>query len=156
MGKVVSTPTVNRPCENRFDRRAKTRRRGTVILIVAVFLFFATFITISLTTAMVREHRQMRLRQRQLQAVWLAESGIERAAAQLGLDSRYQGETWTLTAETAGQDFGGVVEIQIQAADELDRRRVVTVVADYPNEPPHRARHRKTVVVDLPDTGGSS
>lgn len=156
MSQAKSRPSVDRPRENRLTRRAKTGRRGTVILIAAAFLFFATMVTIRLATAMAGEYRQMRWRQRHLQAVWLAESGLERAAVRLRQDPRYEGETWNLTAETTGQDFGGVVEIQIEPADGQGQRRVVTVIADYPTEPPHRARHGKMVIVDLPDTGDSS
>ena len=135
---------------------AEARRRGTVILIAAVFLFLATFITISLATAMAREHRQLRLRQRQTQAVWFAESGLERAAARLRWDAAYEGETWVLASETTGQEFDGMVEIQVEAVDGHVQRRAITAVADYPTQPPHRVRHRKTIVVELPDTGDPS
>lgn len=137
-------------------RRANSRRRGVVILIAALFLVMATFVTIRLATAMVSEHRQMRLRQRQLQSVWLAESGIERAVAKLRWDAAYEGETWTLPAETTGQAFGGVVEIQINMVDGESQRRLVSVVADFPAELPHRVRRSKTIAVDLSDTGDPS
>jgi type II secretory pathway component PulK len=119
------------------------------MLITIVLLLVATCITMGIVRAMTHHHRQMRRRQRQLQAVWLAESGIERATAQLRLDPGYQGEKWDVPANQIAGDWAGVVEIQTTPLGGQPWRNTVSVVADYPPDPPYRIRYRKSVLVDL-------
>jgi hypothetical protein len=150
------TPPAGRLRQVGSDRGLRLRRRGTVIVVAAVFLFLATFLTVRLATTMTGEHRRMRQHERQLQSVWLAESGIERAVAQLQLNPNYEGEMWTRAAEATGQSFDGVVEIRIDRVGAAGPQRQVSVVADYPAELPHRVRYAKTVAVDVTNPGGSS
>ena len=83
-----------------------------------------------------------------LQALWLAEAGVERAAARLAADPKYAGETWTISAaELAGGD-GAVVRIEVKAIADRPERRSVRVEADYPDAPEHRCRQVKQIVVD--------
>jgi Tfp pilus assembly protein PilX len=51
----------------------------------------------------VLENRQARSAEDRLQAEWLAESAIGRAAAQLLVNTEYQGETWQVTAADVGR-----------------------------------------------------
>ena len=91
-----------------------------------------------------------------LQAAWLAESGLERAARQLQLDAEYAGETWTIAEEALAGGEAGVVEIEVEEIAGRPDRRLVRVRADYPDHPRHRARQSKHAVVRIAAVGAVS
>jgi hypothetical protein len=85
----------------------------------------------------------------QVQAAWLAESGLERAAWRLAAEADYAGETWALSADQLAAADPAVVQIRVETMPEQPHRRVVHVQADYPDHPQHRARESKQAVVEL-------
>ena len=98
-----------------------------------------------------------RSQERRLQAEWLAESGAERAIARLATDRDYTGETWSLSAQDLGQSEQSTGTSPQSAATPVahhdhgraragrPNRRRVHVQADYPLDPPRRARHTKRI-----------
>ena len=85
-----------------------------------------------------------------MQAAWLAESALQRAAGRLAIDDTYTGETWTIPAEELTGTDGGLVVIEVAAVPNDPSRREVRVRADYPNHPQHRARQSRQTIVQLP------
>jgi hypothetical protein len=93
------------------------------------------------------------------QARWLAEAGIERAAAHLAANRNYRGETWQVPAQelpAAGQEPGepGNVEIEVQPApvDGVESTpaaatQIVRVRAAYPAELPRRVIYEKQIII---------
>jgi len=110
----------------------------------------AIFVSLARTAAV--ERQTARSRHWNVQAQWLAEAALERAVARLDEAADYAGETWTLApAELAGRD-GAVVRIGVEpVADHADRRRV-RVEADFPDDPRHRCRCKKEIVVERKET----
>jgi hypothetical protein len=90
---------------------------------------------------------------RRIQAVWLAESGLERAAASLATDPDYAGEVWKVSAGSLGGNHGGQVTIEVKAVPDQPGRRLVSVRADYPDDPRLRVRWSKQLTIQ---TGPSS
>ena len=77
---------------------------------------------------------QARQAEQRLQADWLAESGLERAAARLAAKPDYKGEIWNIAAaELSGPRAR--VEIRVNDVAGREAARRVTVVADYPADP---------------------
>ena len=102
---------------------------------------------------LLTEHRQLRDHDDRLQAMWLAESGLQRASVRLAGSADYTGETWVVSAESLGGDRDGRVEICVEpVADEPNARRV-HVTADYPAESEYRKRHSKHIQLSLTTTG---
>jgi len=95
------------------------------------------------------EHRAERDRQNRLQADWLAESALDRAAASLTANANYSGEIWKLTPEEIGGSAAGEVEIRVESVDDEPRRRRIHVQADYPSEGDGRHRRGKELVINL-------
>ena len=83
-----------------------------------------------------------------LQAQWLAEAGVERAAARLSADANYRGETWTISAKELAGANDGAVRINVEKDAGRANRRRVSVEADYPDDPVHRCRWQKQIVLD--------
>jgi Tfp pilus assembly protein PilX len=120
-----------------------------ISVVVLVCLLVMTLIFGSLLRLVHSQRALVRHDERRLQADWLAESGLERAAARLGNDPRYRGETWTFPADELGDQSPGVVTITVEPRKGAENQRLVTVQADYPRDPPRRARARRQVTVEL-------
>jgi Tfp pilus assembly protein PilV len=139
--------------------KTRCRRHGVVLLIVLVCLAVAMALVVGWAKIAVLQSRQARGAEDRLQAVWLAESAIERAMARLQIDPDYQGETWQVDADafgggpSAGPSAGGVAIITVEPVASNDGARQVTVQADYPLTGHRANRISKQVVVDLPNRG---
>lgn len=96
------------------------------------------------------ERQRLRSEERRLQAEWLVESGLERAAARIEhSQGAYQGETWDLSpAELGGRDSGRVT-IAVLTAEDAPGQRRVRVQADYPRNETTRVRLRKEWTVAI-------
>jgi type II secretory pathway pseudopilin PulG len=101
-----------------------------------------------LRTGLARR-RGLRMEERELQARWLAESGLERAAARLAEAPDYRGETWTIPAAELGGPWSGAVAIAVEPVAGRPGRRLVRVRADYPDGAEPRARRRAEATVEL-------
>ena len=122
------------------------RRRGMTLLIVVLCLFVLT----TLLGAMIR-HLQLSSRQAKIvghraQAMWIAESAIERAVAVLSVDNEYSSEVWRATVNPA-IDRDARVDINVVDAG-VGNTREVSVVVEFPADSPFAARFAKTVLVD--------
>jgi hypothetical protein len=122
-------------------------------VIVLILLFAVLAIIGTLVCMLLAEHRQLRGHDDRLQAMWLAESGVQRASAQLARSADYAGEAWTVSADILGDDRDGSVEILVRSVEgEPDVRRV-QVTADYPVDSVHRKRHSKQITIGLTNLG---
>lgn len=90
------------------------------------------------------------------QAVWLAESGLERAAAQLTAAHDYEGETWKIPPEQIGCGESAVVMIEVLPAPGRPGHRTVRVSAAYPDDPIHRCRRITEALVAMPIAEGEN
>lgn len=123
------------------------RRQGTALIIAMICLLLASALTVSLVQVAVLQREQVLRDEWQLQAEWLAESALDRAAARLVADPEYAGETWRPQLPGEAEPLGRV-EIAVERGDEPGRVQV-TAVADVPDDPDERARVRKSVSVRL-------
>ena len=140
------------------DRREHVgaARRGAVLVVVLVCLAVAAAMFVVLVKLAAAGRQSMQAQCWRMQAQWLAESGLERAAARLAADAKYTNETWTIAAEELGGDAAGVVRIRAEAVADQPNRRLVSVEADYPDDPQHRVRCNKQIVVDVHRTIGGT
>jgi len=142
---------VNRHETRRSAKRARRgSRRGAVLIAAMVCVAVATVVLISIVRMAGAGRRTMQTEAWRLQAAWLAESGLERAAWRLASDGAYSGETWTVAPEALAGGEAGVVEIEVEEIPGEADRRLVRVRADYPDQPQHRARQSRRVIVQIP------
>lgn len=125
-------------------------RRAAAVVVAIVCLVVASVIFLTLVRTMIAQRDSVEAAAWRIQAAWLAESGLERAAAQLAADAAYRGETWTIPAEELDSHNAAVVRIEVQPVSESPNARQVRVQADFPNHPEHRARQTKETVVYVP------
>ena len=120
-------------------------RRGAVVLVVVACLVLLAMIGAALVRIAQARRERVDLEGRMIQARWLVDSGLERAAARLASDGDYRGETWEVPAEALG-GRSGVVRIVVEAGPD-PAGSVVLVEADYPGDSPTRARRRGRFLV---------
>jgi type II secretory pathway component PulK len=123
-------------------------RRGVVLIVVIVCLMVAAAMGVGFVRQIAAERQAVRAMQTRLQAAWLAEAGVERAAAQLADDSAYAGETWNIPAAELSASDAAVVRIRVENVVGRPERRAVAVEADYPENSALRARQTKRVMVE--------
>jgi hypothetical protein len=115
----------------------------------------ATLILAMALRSSIRQHRQLEIRVRAVQSHWLAESAIERAVARLAMDGEYRGESWRVSSRELGRSDAAYVEILVEELLDRPQQRSIVVRADYPDDPLHRVRRSKRVIVDLERLGAA-
>ncbi len=124
---------------------AATRRRGLTSVAVLVCLIIITMISGAVLRVGLACRDEIRAQERSLQAEWLAEAGIQRALARLAADPAYTGETWDISARELDSADAALVTITIGPAPGEPKRRHIRAQADYPRDPPRRARYTKSL-----------
>ncbi len=150
--KPMRTQAGPRAAGQAHSRPPKYPRTGAVMLAVLVCVGLAGVMMLSILRQAAIRRAEVDLAGRALQARWLAEAALERAAARLGEDPGYGGETWHLAADSPAAFEGAIVEIRVQPPSGNDASRQVQVQADYPPDPVHRVRFTKETRLEIPLT----
>ncbi len=125
------------------------RRRGIAVLVAVVCVSIAAAVMVGIIHLALQGYRQAELDERRTQACWIAESGVDLAAARLRADHRYSGENWRLAAASIGGRHDAEVRIEVQPVDGQTAWRQVRVVADYPVDLPYRVRETREFRIEL-------
>ena len=84
---------------------------------------------------------------RQIQATWLAESGVERAIFSLRHNPEYSQEVWRVTPEQLDGQLGARVDIQVVPRAAADSFVTIDVSALYPYPSDYAVRARRRITV---------
>ena len=133
----------------------RSSRRGVALLFAVACLSLLVLVFGSMFRLGFAERGQARREERRVRALWLAESGLERAWAKLSAHPEYRGETWELSAETLGGPEAAALLVTVEPID--DRYRV-TSRADVPRSGSSRVRQTRVATfacrkTPLPLTG---
>ncbi len=129
-------------------RNFQRRRRGAVLVMALACLVMAAAISVVVVRQIAMERRAAQMNQRSLQALWLAEAGVERAAARLAADAKYAGETWIIPARELAAGESAVATIHVETIPGRPERRSVRVEADYADAADFHCRQAKRIVVN--------
>jgi Tfp pilus assembly protein PilX len=131
--------------------KKRGRRSGSGLVVALVTLLVITSIMGSIMHARLAELRQTRQTAIQVQAQWLADAAVERAAARLSADTKYAGESWKidLPGSNSGTELRGTVEIRIERGDSEKSTQIV-VQANYPDDSQRRVSAQRAVSVSTP------
>jgi Tfp pilus assembly protein PilX len=124
-------------------------RRGAFTVVVLVCLLVSAMVLASLLKLAMLHDAQLGNVQMRLQSVWLADSGLERAASRLAADPAYSGETWTINSSDLGGPDTGAVVIRVENNTSPSDRRLVIVEAVYPAEGTRQARLTRQSTITL-------
>lgn len=120
------------------------RRRGGAALVALVCLSVIGVVVVGLLRVSKARADQVRLIEWRCQADWLVEAGLERAAARIKADPTYEGETWSIPAESLGRRSASVVIEMTPGAEGEDDLLRVLIRADYPSDGPDDDRVRRS------------
>ena len=137
--------------------RFRTSRGGMASVVVLMCLVVVTLMSGVLVKVGMAHRDSVRAQERRLQAEWLAQAGLDRALFRLAVSAGYTGETWQLSpadlvpGATSGTEShqGAVVRIKVEPVGTGAEAKLIKVQADYPPDPPRRARHSLQVQVEL-------
>jgi len=125
-------------------------RRGTALVLALMVLVVLGILSgVFVRTGLARRH-QLQMEERRAQAVWLAESGLDRATAKLAEDSAYRGETWEIADEELNHHGAAEVQIGVEPIGDDARSWKITVRAEYPKGALRQIRHTLAAQVKLP------
>ena len=116
-------------------------RRGAALVMAMVALLVVTLMSAALVQSLVTGQRQSRRYADELQAQWLADAGLERAAVQLARDAQYRGEMWQT-------EIGGELGSVTIAVDPETKKIVAEAV--YPPEEHRRILVRRERTISEP------
>jgi len=131
----------------------KSNRRGTILVIALTTLLVVTLVAGAVLRGYLQSYRQLRREQDQLQAQWLADSALDRAASRLGADPKYAGETWKVELPSSTGDVTlGNVTITVESEPDQPESRRIAVAARFPDEDYRRTIAERTLTVSKPPT----
>jgi Tfp pilus assembly protein PilX len=130
--------------------RIRQKRRGVVLILILACLAIASVLLMAGVKLALANHRFTRTFGWNVQAQCLAESGLERAAAQLAADADYSGETWKIPADIFDGENAGLVKIEVKSVADQNKSRLIKVQADFPDDPENRVRYSKEIILELP------
>ena len=131
-------------------RNLPGRRRGAIMIVALICLVLVSALLGSLLKTAVAQRKQLRHEAEHLQAAWLAESGVARAASRLATDRGYEGETWKIPAQELSGRFSAEVRISVRKQEAAPDRRVVAVEAICPADAIQSSKQSRQVTVDIP------
>jgi type II secretory pathway component PulK len=118
-----------------------------VLVAAIVCLLVAMLVGAGLVRSLAVQHRVSRDEQRHLQALWLAESAVQRAWVRCENDAAYEGETWQVKLRSASGLRTAKVVIEVSGQDNQSDGRRVRIEAIWPDDPLYRSvRHREFVI----------
>ncbi len=132
------------------------RRSGIMVAMALVCVLVVAVLGTALIRAMLLQHSMSLREQHQIQALWLAESAVHRAATRLAGSSEYEGETWKLERQAFGDRWSGSAVIHVEQVEADERVRRIVVEARYPDDAKRRVVQRREVLVKLPVSGDTS
>lgn len=114
------------------DRPPLRARRGVALMLVLATMFVVALVAMALLRAVVLQQRQVRREADRLQAGWLAESGVLRAAAALDRSADYPGQSWRVAVDPRDASREGLVVIAVRSVPDQPAERVIDVEARFP------------------------
>lgn len=123
-------------------------RRGAFLLMAMVCLVLTSALLGTLLKMAVFSRKAAQTEVAALQAEWLAESALDRAAVKLLGDANYQGETWDIPQEELGGKEAGQVIIAVKPG-EASHLRTVEAIARFPVGEPRGVKRTKRIAVAI-------
>lgn len=122
-------------------------RRGAVLVIVMVCLMLISLLMASLLKSALLQRRQIVKEQNRVQAEWILESALERAALQRLQDPKYQGEIWKINPDELGTRYAGSAEIILNREGKDKNRISIQARVTYPEQTPFSVTRTKKVIL---------
>ena len=136
---------------SRFGRlRGRAIRHRGVVLVAVIVLFSVSLMLFGLwSRAVIRERHSLATQQFRIQAVRLAEAGLQRAISLRAADSQYAEEVWSVPASELDNNHVGQVRIRVAPTTNADSLRYDST-AEFPVGAQRRVQITKSVEISNP------
>lgn len=124
-----------------------TSRKGSVLVIVMICLLLISLLMSSLLKSALLQRRQIIREQNRVQAEWILESALERAAQQRLENNEYKGEVWEISPMDLGTRYAGSAEITLKTEGKDDRQISIQARVIYPENAPFSVTRTKNIVL---------
>ena len=131
------------------------RRRGMILAAVLATLAVVALLGAALTRSLVLQVRHMGLSEQRQQALWLAESAMQRGLHSLAASREYQGEAWNVAPDLLGAGRSGSATIQVELTTEPESGAWIRVEVRYPDDPLQRFVYNRELFVPFTSPGAS-
>ncbi len=119
-----------------FIFRRHRRRSGAILIIVLALLAVLTIVCGLWVRFVLQEVSRQRLQEDVVQAEWLAEAGLRRAAARLANDRNFTGELWRVEGKEFSRPHSAMVKLGVEHPAEARDEARLTVHVAYPSDAP--------------------
>lgn len=130
-------------------RRSRIPSRGLAMIAVLALLMIVGGFSLTIVRSLAARRQMMQTEERRAQAEWLAEAGIERAAAKPRASGDDETEIWNIAEEELGGQGAGRVTIRWAPSMPETKGCRVEVEAEYPADVPTRAVVRREFILNL-------
>ena len=136
-------------CLSKFQsvQRQHAARRGAVLVIVMVCLLLISLLMASLLKSALLQRRQLINEQFRVQADWILESALERAAQQRLDDPDYRGEVWQISPVDLGTRYAASAEITLKPEVKDDRLISIQARVHYPENAAFSVTRTKKIIL---------
>jgi type II secretory pathway component PulK len=119
---------------------------------VAVLLGLVLLVVIAIVAGTMIQggasrRRQLILEERRVQAEWLVESGLQRAAVRLARSGDYTGETWVIPTGEIDGEHEALVQISVEKVQGQESERRIRIDAEFPRADDRRVRQERIFVI---------
>jgi hypothetical protein len=133
----------------RFAARSSSHR-GAILVVMLVLLAVVMLLTAGWAGRIVSERRQLRRHFIVLQAIRLAESGLDRGEARLTEDALYTGEDWEIPASSWSGNQSARVQISVEPDQPEAGFARISARATYPCDHEQAVRRTRSTTVRIP------
>jgi type II secretory pathway component PulK len=125
------------------------KRAGMTSVAVLIGLMVIALICAGLLKVAMARRAEIGMEERKIQALWLAESGLDLGTTKLRTSADYNGETWVLTSEDLAGRGSAIVKIEVEKVEGSAESHKIRVQADFPSGSDLRSRATKEIIVKL-------
>lgn len=122
-------------------------RRGAVLVIIMICLLLISLLMSSLLKSALLQRRQIIKEQYRVQAEWILESALERAAQQRMENVEYKGEVWEISPMDLGTRYSGSAEITLKTKGKDNRLISIQARVTYPENAPYSVTRTKNIIL---------
>jgi Tfp pilus assembly protein PilX len=127
--------------------RGRAMRQRGVVLVAVIVVFSVSLTLFGLwSRSVIRERRSLATQQFRIQAVRLAEAGLQRAISLRAADAKYAEEVWSVPASELDNKHAAQVRLRVAPTTNADKLRYEST-AEFPSGALHRVQITKSVEI---------
>jgi len=142
--------SLNSDCRRKVA--CSSSRRGAIIIFAMLALLVASMLGAALLRTAALSKQQVQREGLQVQATWLADSGVMRGIAQFQSQKGYTGEFWVVPSEQLTGGRSAEVQIRVTPSTTDPTQTVIEARSEYPQGSPTAVRVTRSLTLPVHST----